>query len=411
MSNWIDLLTRGLATEFKIEGGDFSALEIRPSDNNPSFHYFYDAQKRRLITDFILHEGPKVSTLCTVTLIHDGTSYSPRLKFWKKDRRRGQNNTAIDHRTADEPPFHMIKAAVDIRDGHENLWRLINFLRTCQDVTVPQEVFRVVGHERAQLVEILHGSDKEVLVAALSTALAGKVTQEDLNMIANRKGQLDRFHKLLNDGEFLAAEQARIEKTRIEDLWQAFFEENPWIFGYGLNLIACTSYDDKKLERITTGASLFGGAGKRSDAVLRSRGVLSSLLFCEIKRHDTPLLDRTAYRPPDVFQPAKEIVGAVAQVQKTADKAVRSVHDYIHRQFDPDGTPSGFEVSTVRPRQVVVAGRTSEFEVGGTFNPEQVSSFEFYRRGITDVEIITFDELYERARFIVSDSDINSSRS
>lgn len=60
-------------------------------------------------------------------------------------------------------------------------------------------------------------------------------------------------------------------------------------------------------------------------------------------------------------------------------------------------------VATVRPRQVVVSGRSTEFAVGGSLNPEKLSSFEFYRRSILDTEIITFDELYERARFIVGE--------
>ena len=37
----------------------------------------------------------------------------------------------------------------------------------------------------------------------------------------------------------------------------------------------------------------------------------------------------------------------------------------------------------------------------GAINEEKMSSFELYRRGQQDVEILTFDELFERARFIV----------
>jgi hypothetical protein len=34
---------------------------------------------------------------------------------------------------------------------------------------------------------------------------------------------------------------------------------------------------------------------------------------------------------------------------------------------------------------------------------EMLSSFELYRKSNTDIEIITFDELYERAKYIVGD--------
>lgn len=124
-----------------------------------------------------------------------------------------------------------------------------------------------------------------------------------------------------------------------ESLWQAFFEENQWVFGYGLNLVACESYDPAKLELPTTGANAFDGAGKRVDALLRTRGQLSSLMFCEIKRHDTPLLDPKPYRIPDVYRPSEELSGAVCQVQKTADKAIRAIRDHLYAAYNRDGAP------------------------------------------------------------------------
>jgi hypothetical protein len=35
---------------------------------------------------------------------------------------------------------------------------------------------------------------------------------------------------------------------------------------------------------------------------------------------------------------------------------------------------------------------------------EKFSSFELYRQQLTGVEILTYDELYERARFIIEES-------
>ncbi|MGW4728697.1 hypothetical protein ACWEQC_05865 [Streptomyces shenzhenensis] len=48
-------------------------------------------------------------------------------------------------------------------------------------------------------------------------------------------------------------------------------------------------------------------------------------------------------------------------------------------------------------------GSLSEFTDNGAVNAEKITSFEQYRRSIQDVEVITFDELYERACFIVED--------
>jgi hypothetical protein len=136
---------------------------------------------------------------------------------------------------------------------------------------------------------------------------------------------------------------------------------------------------------------------------MHSKGFTSSLLLCGIKTHKTPLLAAAPYRPPDVYQASKDVVGAVAQVQKTAYKALRLVTSELHRLYKDDGTPTDVEISTIRPRQVLVIGRPSEFAVGGSTNPEKIASFEQYRQSIQDVEVITFEELYERACFIVED--------
>jgi hypothetical protein len=61
------------------------------------------------------------------------------------------------------------------------------------------------------------------------------------------------------------------------------------------------------------------------------------------------------------------------------------------------------EVSAVLPPQVLVIGSLGEFTEGGAANPEKVTSFEQCRRSIQDVEVIRFDEFYERACFIVED--------
>ncbi len=152
---------------------------------------------------------------------------------------------------------------------------------------------------------------------------------------------------------------------------------------------------------MTTGANVFTGGGKRSDAVMRTRGFVSSLLFGEIKTHRKDLLMAKAYREPDVYQVSPEVSGGVSQLQKTAHKAVKILRD-LHQQYAPDGSPD-IEVATLRPRQVLVVGSLEQLVSDTGANLEKVASFELYRRSIHDLEIITFDELYERALFIVSD--------
>ena len=50
----------------------------------------------------------------------------------------------------------------------------------------------------------------------------------------------------------------------------------------------------------------------------------------------------------------------------------------------------------------MVVGSLQEFMTDRGVNQERYRSFELYRRNTYSPEIITFDELFERARFIVA---------
>ncbi|MFI0242963.1 Shedu anti-phage system protein SduA domain-containing protein [Streptomyces sp. NPDC016845] len=389
-------------TEFDVTRRDFTDLEIRGAQEDSGFHYLYDTRAHRMITDFVLDDRPQVATLCSVTIIKKGDTFTPRIKLWKKDKKKAAEASAAQAEPGTEAN-RAVKALVDTGDVHENFWKVINFLRSCAGLSTPGSSLQLVAGDEAQLAQMLTGQDRATVLGAVRTAIGGGLTEEDIRLISNRKEQLQKFERLLTDPDYFAEQESLATTRGAEAVWQAFFEANQWIFGYGLNLIACESVTDGKLEHITAGANIFGGGGKRIDAIMRSRGLISSMLFCEIKTHETELLAKNQYRV-GVYQASKELGGGVAQVQKTASKAQQLIsQEFLTRIYKEDGTPTGIELSTTRPRQVVVIGSLREFTDNGAVNPEKMSSFELYRTSIQDVEVITFDELYERASFIVED--------
>ena len=219
----------------------------------------------------------------------------------------------------------------------------------------------------------------------------------DLVAVGYRRKQLQRFESLLNDADYFAGEKERLE-CRPEDVWQKFFEANTWIFGYGLSYQFLAKLDEGKLEQIVRGRDLTA-AGKRSDALMKTRGIISSLCFVEIKRHDTPLLGSGPYRP-DVWPPSGDLTGGVSQVQTTVHAAIESLgHKLIPR--DDLGDPTGEVLFNIEPRSCLVVGSLEQFQTGRGINVPKFRSFELYRRHTWRPEIITFDELLQRARFIV----------
>ncbi len=228
------------------------------------------------------------------------------------------------------------------------------------------------------------------------------LTKSDVIALAYRKKQLEIFDKLLHDDNFFEKTELKWGKRGTEAVWQQFFEDNPWIFGYGLNYIYISQLDDRKLEQVVAGYSVVQ-SGKRVDALMKTRGLISSLCFVEIKTHKTKLLHDRPYRP-ECWRISEELGGRVSQIQKTVQKAIKEIQTKVEF-MSSYGNLTEETAFLYQPKSFVVVGTLDEFVTRNGVNEQQFSSFELFRRNITCPEIITFDELFERAKFIVQHSE------
>ena len=229
------------------------------------------------------------------------------------------------------------------------------------------------------------------------------ITKADIIALGYRKKQLDIFNKLLTDGDFFIAHKSKNGIDKDESVWQDFFERNTWIFGYGINYIFTSSLDGKKLEQVVKGYD-FKSSGKRTDALLKTRGLISALCFVEIKKHNTPLLNNSKEYRADCWRVSDELSGSVSQIQKSVQKAIKSIQTKTEI-IDKAGNPTGEILFLYNPKSYVVIGSLEEFKTEIGVNEEKYSSFEIFRNNLNQPEIITFDELYERAKFIVKASE------
>jgi hypothetical protein len=97
----------------------------------------------------------------------------------------------------------------------------------------------------------------------------------------------------------------------------------------------------------------------------------------------------------------------VAQVQKTVQKAIKTIQTKIETTSD-DGNPTGEAVFLYQPKSFVVIGCLDEFIANSAVNEQKFGSIELFRRNMNNPEIITFDELFERAKFIVKLSEVEN---
>lgn len=257
-----------------------------------------------------------------------------------------------------------------------------------------EQAAALLNQNEKVLAEALLDQNEEVLAEALRS----KVTKEDIVAVGYRKRQLDIFRKLLDEPAYFREWSEKLHLAP-EAMWQRFFEKNTWMFGYGLGYLFLSALDEKKLEQVVQGFDM-ATYGKRADGVMKTRGAISNLCFVEIKTHETPLLATKNYRI-GCWPPSSDLAGAVAQVQGTVHSAVESLGARFSGA-DRHGNPTGEETFNFQPKSYLVVGNLKQFIAEHGVNQEHVKSFELYRRSTSSPEIVTFDELYERARFIVN---------
>lgn len=282
----------------------------------------------------------------------------------------------------------------------EEIGRFCEFLANIHSVDFKNKAKVNITDEELRKIALTTHQAKAFLVdnqELFAEVLKSEVTTEDIVAVGFRKKQLSVYDKLLNNQSYFDDLKAR-KNCSNEALWQKYFEKNPWVFGYGLGYIFLSSLDDKKLEQVVQGHSI-DSHGKRVDALMKTKGIISNLCFVEIKTHTTALLESKPYRS-GCWAPSKELAGAIAQVQGTVASAVENLSSRLNPS-DSEGNPTGEEIYNYQPKSYLVIGSLSEFLSEQGVNKDKLRSFELLRKNTSNPEIITFDELYERAKFIV----------
>lgn len=181
-----------------------------------------------------------------------------------------------------------------------------------------------------------------------------------------------------------------------EGFWQTFFRENDWIFGYGLNYQFLHLLNDQP----DYGGRNFSGKGsQKGDYLLQTVADSQFTVLVEIKTPATPLLSYAKSEPRlvknprnDVWLLSSDLLGAISQIQVNCRTwSIDSQRAENIRPLEKEN------IFTVEPKGILIIGNTKEL----SRNESIVSCFESYRKNIKNPEILTFDELYKRAEFIV----------
>ena len=215
----------------------------------------------------------------------------------------------------------------------------------------------------------------------LLQALQQSLTAEEINILLGRRQGLEKYEEHMRLGDWSEVQ------------WQDFFERERWVFGYGLDYRMMRQFD----REMTVGG---GGSDNQNKPVIDFlMSFTDYTVLVEIKTPNTPIFKTSHRGRAGTWEFSREFMSAVSQIieQKAEWLSFAQTGEHYNK--------SGTEVLTARTRNaksILVIGSRDEFSRSENSRATNVmrDTFELFRRENRSIDIVTFDELLERARFI-----------
>jgi hypothetical protein len=212
-------------------------------------------------------------------------------------------------------------------------------------------------------------------------AMQGSLTSEEINILLGRRQGLEEFE-----------EQMRL-KAWSERQWQDFFNKQQWVFGYGLDYRVMRPFD----REMVVGS---GGTDNQNKPTIDFlMNFTDYTVLVEIKKPDTAIFRQSRGGRAGTWEFSREFTSAVSQIveQKAEWSAFAQMGDHHNKA----GT-AALTARTRNAKSILVIGSREEFSQPGNARDERVmrDTFELFRREMRSIDIVTFDELLERPRFI-----------
>ncbi len=351
-----------------------------------------------IIGGFLIINKKNSKTILNVTFYKSKTDnkYIPRLEFRKVDK---QGNTT-QSKGAD--------AIIRFSDGDEarNLWKVIGFLQGFKELVDLGDFhskYQAVSFD-SYLVEFRNKKQAEKVSELSSLAENLKLSNDEIKslLFPQRRNCIHWFYAFLKDlsnNEKIRAFDSYRTKHKIaepgeEAIWHHFLKTNDWIIGLNIDI----RFIRDLLSEQKVGAENSKGQGSPKVDLL---GLSYFTTLIELKTSKTKIFKttKTSSSRSNTWDFSSDFIEAYSQTlaQRTEINSDKNILDEEQNLIDT-------KINRILdPKAVLILGnrndefphkRNSEFDV-------KSDCFERFRRDCRNIEIITYDELFERAFHIV----------
>lgn len=380
---------------FDISSKDPGNLVIKESTNKDNCYIYEGAD---IVGGFILINKPSVKTILKVTF-HKASAdnrYLPRLEFRKED----SNGELKQSRGKD--------VIVSFKDGEDAraFWKTIQFLegfKELVDLGDFRSKYKAVSFD-SYLVDFKSKGQAEKVKELSSLSEHIKLNKQEIKdlLFPQRRNAIHWFYALLKDLQNDAGTKAfesyknkhAITERGEEAVWHHFLKSQDWIIGLNVDL----QFIRDLLTKQKVGNPNSKGVGSPEIDLL---GISYFTTLVELKTSKTKVFNpsKTSKSRANTWDFSADFIEAYSQVlsQRTellmgkdfVDDNGEILDSKIHRILDPKAI-------------LVIGNRNDEFPHIRSMEKDIKSDcFERIRRDNRNVEIITFDELFERAFHMV----------
>lgn len=396
--SWIKRPVNMTYVEFDLTERNLDEIEIRET-NKKNTCFIWDKRDDNIIyNSFVLDKNSKSKIICEISFHKSSQTekYIPRPIFRRLTLNGDAGTTKKD-------------VIINLSDSNKPIlfWKLIGFLYQYKGLVDLGEFDKT--YEVVTIDDYLHifkdKTEKEKLEEFMKLSEEVNISSEAIKNLTfeNRKRNLHAFYLLLKNEEVEGMTSYEYYRKKYdipqgeEAIWHHFLKTNDWILGLNADI----RFMKKFLEEQKVGLEDSLGTGSPQVDFL---GISDFTTLIELKHSNTEIFKKNKSKgrantwdfTSDFFEGVSQCLGQKAEFEKLYEN--KNFVDENGKRLDKSA------IQTVDPKSIFIIGnKKKEFPIDelNDLNLRKNETLERFRRNNRNIDIITFDELFERAYHIV----------
>jgi hypothetical protein len=376
---------------FDLVKGDLSEVKLLENNNKEKCHLEH---KGSICKGFKITDHKKVNIYCEFTFFRSSKTnkYLVRPIFIKK---------MCDE--LKEKEVKKEKIIIDFKDSDEaiNFWKMIGFFyeyKKLVDLNEFQESYTVVDKSK-NIIEYETEEHVDKIKKIQEMIDSSNLSYLEIKSIfkSNKVSNLKIFNDLLTNNNYSKYRDANGIKNNSEELvWHHFLSENDWILGLNVDI----RFLKELKSEVHIGITNFEGKGSAKADFL---GIRDYTVLIELKTPSTKIFKdnlQTKTVRAGTWSFSKDFIDGISQCLAQKNQWLTTFNSKLLASVDSfNNTVRNLDTKVI----FIIGNKNKEFPQDSQDNDtnRKRDTFESFRRNSRNIDIVTYDELYERASIII----------